>query len=97
MGASELGYMSFTNIKPPQEIGKAIRKVNREELEIGLQLNVWEDEVWDLYELFKTVNENNRIVKYKEYTFDFTNYHQGSVEVCKEFAFRTVNIMSLAC
>jgi len=97
VGSNDLGYMNFENIKPPQEIGKTITKEIYSGLEIGLNLEIWEDNIHELYELFKTVNENNRVVKYKDYTFDFTNYNQGSVNVCRKFSYRTVNIMCLAC
>jgi hypothetical protein len=97
VGANDLGFMHFENVKPPQEIGKTITKEVYEGLEIGLYLEIWEDNTHELYELFKTVNENNRVVKYKDYSFDFSNYKQGSVEVCKQFAYRTVNLMCLAC
>lgn len=93
-----IGCMIFTNIKPPQEIGSKLgEKIKNNEPEIGKELVVYEKECYDLLNVFKTVTEDNKIVKYKEYTFDFSNYNIGSINVCLRHANNTVNTMLLAC
>lgn len=90
-----LGYMDFTNIKPPLEIGSTIRKDI--DIEYGLRIKIYEDNDWELYDLIKTVNINNRIVEYKGYVLDFSNYNEESVRIVKDKAYNTVNIRALAC
>lgn len=95
VGSCGRGYVSFTNIKPPLECGQSITKdIN---VEYGLSVTIYEDEDWDLYKLIKTVNKDNRVVKYRDYTLDFSNYNQKSVDVVKKHAFNTINTLVLAC
>ena len=94
VGCNELiGCMIFTNIKPPQKIGSTVKN---NEVEIGEKILVYEDNCYDLLKVFQTVNENNKIVKYKEYTFDFSNYNKESVKVCLRYAKNMSNTMLLA-
>lgn len=95
VGSSKFGsFISLTNIKPPQKVGDALLK--KDNIEYGEQIKISICD-YKLYELFKTVNENNRIIKYKEYTFDFSNYNSKSVDICIENAHNAVNMMALAC
>lgn len=95
VGSCGMGYVSFTNIKPPLECGHSITRDMG--IEYGLSIEIYEDKNWELYELIKTVNESNNIVKYKGYTLDFTNYNQKSVDVVRKYARNTVNTLALAC
>lgn len=98
VGASDLGYMVFGNIIPPQEIGTNLNnKIKNKEVEVTSETVIYENNYFDFLELFKNINENNRVVEYKGYTFDFTNYKQGSVNVCLKYARNTVNSLILAC
>ena len=46
----------------------------------------------------QTTDQNgNRVVKYRDYTLDFSNYNQKSVDVVKKHAFNTINTLALAC
>lgn len=95
VGSCGMGYVSFTNIKPPLECGQSITKDM--DIEYGLSITIYEDCDWDLYNLMKTVNENNMVVKYKGYVLDFSNYNQKSVDTVKKHAFNTINTLVLAC
>ena len=90
-----MGYVSFTNIEPPVECGQAITKDMG--ITYGLSIKIYEDDLHDLYRLIRTVSENNRVVEYKGYVLDFTNYNQKSVDVVKKHAFNTTNTFALAC
>lgn len=97
VGGCNLGYIEITNIKPPLECGQTITKDIYKDLEIGLSVRIYEENTWDIYKLMRTVNENNRIVAYKGYVLDFSNYNEESVRVVKDASYRTVNLMCLAC
>lgn len=73
----------FVNIKPPQECGEVIPKEVIKDIDFGDKIIINLDD-YDLYNLFCSVNENNRIIKYKDYIFDFTNYNNGSIQACKD-------------
>ncbi|MGJ0846576.1 hypothetical protein ACR77J_07800 [Tissierella praeacuta] len=90
-----MGYVDFTNIKPPIECGSTVKKDMN--LEYGLSIRIHEDKHWELYDLIKTVNKDNRIVQYKGYVLDFSNYNEESVRVVREKAYNTINIIALAC
>lgn len=87
--------MIFKNIKPPQEIGTTLYP--ELDIEYGETIRFKEDHPYEFYKLIKTVNENNRIVEYKGYVFDFTEYNQDSVNVVLKFAKLMVNISIYAC
>lgn len=88
----------FTNIKPPCECGQTITDKMVEDIEFGEEI-VLELNDYDLYNLFCSVNKNNRILKYGEYTFDFTNYNKESVRVCKDHSKNALYMyqFALAC
>lgn len=88
--------MSFTSIKPPVEVGTTV-SYNDEDIEICGRVEILEYHIHDLYNLFCTVNEDNKIVKYKDWTFDFTNYNEKSVEVVKKKAYQTLYTLCCAC
>lgn len=88
--------ITITNIKPPLECGKTIRR-GVEGIEFGESIEIYEDELHDIYKLICTVDEYNRVVKYKEWTFDFTNYNKESVKVVRDSAWSIVSPMLLAC
>lgn len=89
-----VGTIVFTNIKPPCKCGESLRNKNVEYDSQSITINLYN---LDLYDLFKTVSEDNKIVKYKGVTFDFTNYNQASVDVCVKSARNAVNTLALAC
>ena len=97
VGACGCGYVEFTNIKPPLKCGQTVYPEMYDELEIGLTVKLYEDEVWDLYHLINTVNKENKIIEFKGYILDFSNYNKESVRVVSDHAYKTVNIMCLAC
>ena len=83
VGAS--GYtISFTTIKPPQEIG--MKLLSSEEVqEVGTPINLTLEyaEAEALKSLLDSISEINTSFVFKDYTFDFTNYNPKSVEVVK--------------
>lgn len=100
VGSSRLmKFVDFTNIKPPLECGERITTEMEKDLEFGESIRIYEDGIWDIYSLMKTISENNRIVKYKEYTFDFSNYNEKSVKTVKEHLYNVImgDILCLAC
>lgn len=97
VSSNGMGYISFTNIKPPLKCGQIITKVMRKDLEIGLNITIFEDKLWEVYNLVKTISKNNRVVKYKDYILDFSNYNEESVKVVLRGAFNMVNLRCLAC
>lgn len=96
VGASNLlERITFTNIKPPIECGLAITEDM--DIEYGEQIIIQGDGTYDLYNIFKTVSRENRIVEYRGYTFDFTNYNEESVRIVLKHSRDMVNTMILAC
>lgn len=85
--------ISFQNIKPPQEIGTNVE----DDSLYGERIIFAETYPYEFYKLIKTVNENNRVVEYKGYVFDFTDYNQDSVNVVLKYAKEMVNIALYAC
>lgn len=88
----------FTNMKPPQKCGASITEEMEENIEFGEQIII-EINDYDLFHVFCSVSEENRIVKYENYIFDFTNYNKESVRVCKSHSKRALYFyqMCLAC
>ena len=94
MGSSLREQISFTVIKPPQEIGENIVD---ESIEIGETIILKEDRPYEFYNLVKTVNESNRVIEYKGHVLDFTTYNQKSVNVVLKHARNMVNLRIYAC
>lgn len=94
VGASNLGYMTFNEIVPPQEIGSS---VDNENLVTDKIIKVTEFSNWELLKVFKSVSIDNTIVKYNGITFNFEHFKQGSLDVCLKYANRTVNLFLYAC
>lgn len=86
----------ITNIKPPLECGTKFHK-GEIDVEYGLSIKIYEDNIHDIYDIMRKVNKDNRIVTYKDWTFDFSNYNEESVRVMREAAFNIVDIRCLAC
>lgn len=87
--------ITFTNIKPPCKCGQTITDEMANNIEFGEKIII-ELNDYDLYNLFCTVNESNRVIKYREYTFDFTNYNKESIRVCKGHAKNALYMYQLA-
>lgn len=91
----------FRNIKPPCECGQTISKdlIREKSIEfIGEPILILVDD-YDVYTLFKSINEDNKIIHYNGYTFDFTKYNYESIRVCMDAAKAILdsNLMLLAC
>lgn len=91
----------FRNIKPPCECGETITKdlIKEKDIEFIDEPILLLVDDYDVYTLFKSVNEDNRIIHYNGYTFDFTKYNYESVRVCLDAANDILdsNRMLLAC
>lgn len=90
------GCITIANIKPPLECGTTIKRGDNS-LEYGTTVEIYENEIHDIYNLICTVNEENRVVKYNNWIFDFSNYNEESVRVVREKAFHIVDVRCLAC
>lgn len=90
------GCIIITNIKPLLECGTKFKK-GEIDIEYGLSVKIYEDNIHDIYDIICTVNKENRIVKYKDWIFDFSNYNEESVRVMKDASFNIVDIRCLAC
>jgi hypothetical protein len=90
--------VNFTDIKPPCKCGETITKEMQENIEFGKSINI-EMNDYDLYDLLCSIDETNKVIKYKEYTLDFTEYNKESVRVCKDGVRNALLIyqLSLAC
>lgn len=88
----------FTNIKPPCKCGDAITKEMRKNIDFYESISITMDD-YDLYNLLCCVNENNKVIEYNQYTFDFTNFNEQSVRVCMDGVKNALLIhqLSLAC
>lgn len=95
VGSCCMGYITFTNIKPPQEVGKDL--LDEDNIEYGHSIRIFEDTAYELLHLVKTVSDNNRIIEYKGYILDFSNFNQKSLDVVLHNAKNMVNTMILAC
>lgn len=93
--SSQQGWVDFINIKPPQLCGENLLEV--EGVEYGLKIRIEEDDLFDFLKVMKTVNEDNRVVEYKGYVFDFTNYNQRSVNSAIKGARNMFNSLPYAC
>lgn len=102
-GVNNIG-VDYTNVKPPLEIGTCIKDtgLELEHFEIGKQVVIPLHGLEDLNELcrlIKSVTEDNPVVEFGGYVFDFSNYNRKSVEV----VLKTLNkphpmwMMTLAC
>ena len=91
------GRMTFEAIKPPLIPGQQVDRELYGQLEIGVKIDIYESDCWELHNLFKTVNEDNKIVEYQGYTFDFSNYNQLSVNSAINRSYYTVNLTAFAC
>lgn len=91
------GKLTLRNIAPPQEIGTSFNSMNLEDFEIGLEIEITEDNSHDLYNALKSVTRENPILKFKEWTLDFSNYNEESVRIVKKHAFNMVYLFALAC
>lgn len=93
VGSCRCGFVSFTNIKPPQEVGTYIE----ENVELGLQVKLYELKPYGLISEIEKVNKDNAILEYNGYILDFSNFNEISLNVVKTHAKNTVNTMLLAC
>ena len=101
VGSNSWNYspiVTFTNMKPPCKCGETITEKMKEEINFYEEIKI-EVEDYELYNLLCNVDKDNRIINYKEYTFDFTNYNQERVRLCKEGVKNALLIhqLSLAC
>lgn len=92
---SMLEYIKFTNIAPPMKCGAKV--TSDLALEYGESITIYGDGDRELYNLIKTVDRNNTIVKYKGYVLDFSNYNEKSIEIALKHSRNMINWMALAC
>lgn len=87
------GSVTFEEMQIPLTLGQSLVRREVQEIEVVSSIEIIEDNEWDLYKLISTVNKDNRIVEYKGYTLDFTNYNEESVKVVKNHAFFAIPIV----
>lgn len=75
----------FQNMRPPQELGTEITDdINVEYIGEEIRIRIIDfKEVAEFKELLEKVKET-KTFKYKGYIFDFSNYHEKSIEVVKK-------------
>lgn len=97
------GCVSFKEVEPLFGIGTRFTQEQFQDLKIKKEIKIYENEIWYIYDELKKVNKNNRIIYLtdaktgKKYILNFENYNEKSLEVVKEQAFNTVNLLCLAC
>lgn len=89
------GCITITNINSILNCGEIVKDINL--LSYGEKIEIYEDNLHDIFNLMCEVSEENRIVKYNGWTFDFSNYNDESVRVVIDKAFNIVNIFPLLC
>lgn len=76
--------LSIENVKPPLEVGQKVTPSEFKDYDISnttiIPLNGLDD-LNKLCELIKSVTEDNPVVEFCGYVFDFSNYNRKSVEV----------------
>ena len=86
----------YTEIKPPQEIGKNITN----EVEYGKEIEIKVDNE-EFNMLLKDINnvENNKEILFKGYILDFNKYNLKSIEAVKKQINRArmYDLMAFAC
>ena len=88
-GDVAVGYgiqeITFQQFKPPSECGTRLHSEDVEFVSEKIILDISYDDYIELRKYLKIVS--NRIANeftFKEYIFDFTNYNEESVNVCKK-------------
>lgn len=101
-----VGFHAFgfrvENVKPPLEVGQKVTPSEFKNYDISNQIIIPLNGLEDLNELcglIKSVTENNRIVEFNSYVFDFSNYNKKSVEVVLNVLNKPhpMWLMTLAC
>ncbi|MCM3387281.1 hypothetical protein M3649_03930 [Ureibacillus chungkukjangi] len=94
VGAISLSHVRLEYIKPNQEIGS---KPNEDYEVVEEIILPYRSDMNDFYEELLIVSENNCILKYRDYIFDFSNYNEKSVNVVKKAFLRVTTGLALAC
>jgi hypothetical protein len=93
-----LKVLTLTYIEPPKEVGEIIKNDNDYNILDRIQFQ-FDNDMIILYEDLKHMNPKNTIVKFRDYTFDFTNFNEKSLEVVVRGVKRVINgfTLALAC
>lgn len=87
----------FQQIKPPIEVGADAMKHNVEWIGERILIKVSYEDYQDLCKLLSRVKSREiSEFTFKDYIFDFTNYNEKSVEVCKEKLSEAMSLYFLA-
>lgn len=94
-----LGVITFTDIKPPQEVGSTLKEKDVDIYEI-VEIKAEYQEFENLYNELKNNNwELNKLINFKDYVLDFTKYNKKSIYVIQKMLLNSLGIsqLCLAC
>lgn len=88
----------FQHIAPPKVIGEIIKDSDSYSV-IGTLKFEYSDDMKILFENLNNIHEFNFLINFRDYTLDFTNYNEKSIEVVKRAVSRVIIgfQLSLAC
>jgi hypothetical protein len=97
------GVLTITEIEPPQQIGtthnaikEGLKEVRKVSFSYGTDFHELICDLNNLRAIGRSVKEL-RIIQFREYTFDFTNYDEKSVDVVREFVKKAMYPLTIAC
>ena len=90
--------LTISSIYPPKEIGLEITDSESYETIETVKFK-YEADMLEFYNQVKMLSEDNPIIKFREYTFDFTKFNKKSVKVLKNKLDNVIqgHMMLLAC
>ena len=90
-----LNMLIFTWLKTPVEVGSPINKdMNIELLSEPIKFEFNEiEELAKFKRLVESINENNLLFTYKDYTFDYSKYNKESINVLLNNIQRLLNVL----
>jgi len=72
--------LTLSTIRPPQEVGSSLEGVEVEYLE-KISIHMEYNDCIVLQKLLSNVSDQNNIVKFKDYVFNFEEFNSKSVDV----------------
>ncbi|KON87383.1 hypothetical protein AF332_11470 [Sporosarcina globispora] len=86
-------------IQPPKPVGKLIKEDIEDVVVLDSITFDYGKDMKPFYEELQQVSENNTILEFRGYVFDFSNYNPASVEVLMGGFKRAItgNTLTLAC